>query len=349
MAASSAGCFPGPRGPVDLRDAEVKEIRLQLRHPRAAICPGEPVPLDVSIDAMIDGQLTTVRQHRDEIDEPIFSLADLHLESPQGTFEDGVFIPNVDARDSLGSGFVFYARAPRGPAFSVRFPPYYECGGKIGGAGQDGYSGLNLTEPNHAGGRPFSETIAGRHKADTVGGIDGGKGPRLSVYVTWGRTADYTRVLVGHSEGDIEMVTMVAPGYPLNVVAIGGNGGDGGKGMQGQSGAGQGGSGGDGGKGGDGGEVDVIVDERFPELEQMINVDVSGGQGGGYGPGGAGGERKLQAYRSKKRGLHYVPVGDPGKPGFPGLAGKHGEKGTFFIRRADIHPQFAGVAGLTLL
>jgi len=49
------------------------------------------------------------------------------------------------------------------------------------------------------------------------------------VFVTWVETADYAKVLASRAEGDIVMLTLVAPGYPLNVIAIGGTGGDGGR------------------------------------------------------------------------------------------------------------------------
>ncbi len=335
---------------MDLRDAEVKEIRFALRHPRSAICPGEPVPLDVAMDVQLrDGDRMTVAQRRVDLDEPIFSLDQLNLSSPQGRFEDGVFLPDPDARTSIGTGFVFYARAPRGPAFAIRFPPYYECGGKIGGAGIAGRPGSNESEPNPGNGDAFDEAITGPRSSASIEGVDGGHGPKLTVFVTWVETPDYTKVLAGRAEGDIDMLTLVAPGYPLNVIAVGGSGGDGGQGSCGLSARG-GGTGGVGGKGGDGGVVDVIVDERFADLEGYVNVDVRGGAGGRAGPGGPGGAREIVRKRTRKGQLgDYVPVGTSGPPGFPGTRGARGAAGTFTLRSGAVRTKFEGLAGVRVL
>ena len=120
------------------------------------------------------------------------------------------------------------------------------------------------------------------------------------MFVTWVETADYAKLLASRAEGDIDMLTLVAPGYPLNVIAIGGTGGDGGQGPRGMR-AGGGGTGGDGGSGGAGGGVDVIVDERFAELEGYVNIDVQGGAGGRAGPPGPGGDRETIRQRTARR------------------------------------------------
>jgi hypothetical protein len=263
-----------------------------------------------------------------------------------------MFVPDADARTSLGSGFVIYARAPRGPAFSIRFPPYYECGGRIGGRGVAGRSGIDEAEanPENPARAVLDETIGGAPSSPSIDGGRGGRGPRLSVFVTWVMTADYTKVLAGRAEGDIDMLTLVAPGYPLNVIAQGGRGGDGGRGTRGTSDGGRGGTGGKGGRGGDGGVVDVVLDERFADLEGYVNVDVRGGEGGAAGNGGPGGDREIvKTRRHKGRDEQYVQVGTSGPPGVAGVMGQRGEEGSFRVHAGSVREKFEGVAGLKVL
>ena len=348
-------CVPAPRAPIDLQKAEAKTIRLGLRHPRSAICPGEPVELDFSMEVDTDdGDRFHVVARRVDIDDAIFDPSQLYLSSPQGRFEDGVFYPAEDARLSLGTGFVFYARAPRGPAFSVRFPPYYECDGYVGGEGKAGVRGRD--DAIGVVGKPLPgldrQALAGDEVGDRVDGGAGGVGPKLTVYVTWVRTADYSKLLAARSVGDIDMLSFSAPGYPLDVVARGGHGGDGGRGRQGATGGGAGSAGGSGGPGGDGGELEVVVDERFPELESSLRIDVRGGDGGRGGSPGPGGEREMrQVYRRRKGGGRsatgdWVPNGPRGVPGPSGSAGARGADGRFVIRSGEAASQFAGVGAL---
>ena len=44
--------MPAPRAPVDLETVQARAVRFGLAGPRATICPGEPVKLDVLIDAL---------------------------------------------------------------------------------------------------------------------------------------------------------------------------------------------------------------------------------------------------------------------------------------------------------
>jgi hypothetical protein len=343
-------CVPAPRAPVDLQRAEAKVIRFGLRHPRAAICPGEPVELDVSLDVKTDdGDEMHLVPRRVDIDDAIFDPAQLYLSSPQGTFTDGVFYPSDDARVSLGTGFVMFARAPRGPAFSVRFPPYYECDPHIGGEGQTGMHGRDDAIP-HVGkvSRELDkQAIAGDEVGDGVDGGSGGPGPSFTVYVTLVKTPDYTKLVAARSVGDVDMVSFAPPGYPLEVLARGGRGGDGGRGRQGVTGAGAGGQGGAGGAGGPGGNVEIVLDERFPSLESYLMIDVNGGSGGRGGSPGPGGERALETMRGRRgRVVDIRRSGPRGPAGPPGSRGPRGAIGSFVIRSAEVRPQFVGLGAL---
>lgn len=166
-------------------------MRFGLASPRATICPGEAVKLDVLIDAVDDdGDRVLLRPHRRTLDDGIFDPRQLKVSSPQGFFDgDGTFYPNPDVTASVQTGFVLYSRAPNGPAFAVRFPPSYECTARIG-----------------------------------KDGAPGGRGPSFHVFVTWARTPDYTKVLAARATGEFEGMTLVAPGMTLVAYARGGQG-----------------------------------------------------------------------------------------------------------------------------
>lgn len=360
---ATAACVPAPRAPIDLHRAETKVVRFGLKGPRSTICPGEPTKLDVIVDAVIDGDDETTRlvPHRHEINDYIFDMRQLHVTSPQGRFdEDGVFHPNPDVVGSVQTGFVLYARPPRGPAFSVRFPPSYECTDTLGGLGRPGAPG----ERGESGGasdtpeRDKHGTIV-RAAPGRLGSPGGpaGSGPRVRVYVTWVRTPDYTKLLAARSEGDIDRFVLVAPGTPLTVIARGGTGGAGGRGGSGarstnpEIAGGTGGEGGRGGDGGEGGSIDILFDERFDDLERMIVTDVRGGDGGEGGDGGSGGNGAPGeiVYGKKNVVLRQNPGGPAGVPGPPGAKGKRGEAGSARIWRTktrEVLARFEGVGAI---
>jgi hypothetical protein len=191
FAPAFVACVPAPRAPVDLETVQARAVRFGLAGPRATICPGEPVKLDVLIDAVdADGDRVLLRPHRRTLDDWIFDPRQLKVSSPQGFFDgDGTFYPSANVTESVQTGFVLYSRAPNGPAFSVRFPPSYECTARIG-----------------------------------KDGAPGGRGPSFHVFVTWARTPDYTKVLAARALGEYEGLTLVAPGTPLVARSRGGQG-----------------------------------------------------------------------------------------------------------------------------
>ncbi len=99
----------------------------------------------------------------------------------------------------------------------------------------------------------------------------------------------------------------------------GGNGGDGGNG-------GNGSPGGDGGDGGDGGTITLEYDARFPDLAQLIQLNVDGGAPGAGGPGGPGGSGGSGG-DGGRGGRGGSTVGTGGKPGCSGSDGTSGQRG----------------------
>ena len=345
-AAFGAGCVPAPRGPIDLQHVEARVVYFGLNGPRSTVCPGEPVKMDISLDAIVDGDHVRLVKHRFEIDDYIFDMRQMHLSSPHGFFDrEGTFHPSPDVSATVHTGFVMYARAPHGPAFSVRLPPSYECTGRIGKEGPIGGPGeggrdATLADRNDDGNFAGAAPPAMGHPGQQGG--DGGAGPHLAVYLTYVKTPDYTKLLAARSTGDDDALTLVAPGTPLDIIARGGRGGIGGRGGRGASATipgeigGVGGQGGVGGTGGRGGEVDVYIDERFEEIEQWIVVDVKGGLGGEGGYGGPGGEGASgEVFTPRRNGSMRAAsrIGAAGQPGPSGQRGARGTAGRFAIHK----------------
>src|SRR5688500_9780207 len=68
FAPAFVACVPAPRAPVDLETVQARAVRFGLAGPRATICPGEPVKLDVLIDAIDhDGDRLLLRPHRRDL------------------------------------------------------------------------------------------------------------------------------------------------------------------------------------------------------------------------------------------------------------------------------------------
>ena len=366
MALTGAACVPAPRGPIDLHRVEARAVHFGLASPRSAICPGEPVRLNVMLDVVDaddpDAAPRRLVPHRHEIDDAIFDFRQLHVSSPNGTFdEDGTFHPDADVRTSAQTGFVLHARPPNGPAFAVRFPPSYECTARIGAAGQPGIPGEpggDATIGDRDAMTYPAATDLGRPAMGGPGqaGGPGSEGPSFTVFVTWVKTPDYTKLLAARAVGGVERITLVAPGTPLEVFARGGDGGPGGLGGEGaiatepaQMG-GMGGTGGAGGAGGKGGSVHVVLDERFDDLEGLVSVDVRGGKGGTGGMPGRGGSGAVED-RPTKKGYRYIRVrtGQHGPPGAHGPVGASGPYGRASVVRGDVRARFEGLGAIVPL
>ena len=365
-ALAGTACVPTPRGPIDLHRVEAKVVHFGLG-PRSAICPGESVRLNVFLDVVDaddpDGVPYRLVPHRHEIDDAIFDFRQLQVSSPNGTFDpEGTFHPDPDVRTSVQTGFVIHARPPNGPAFAVRFPPSYECTARIGGVGRTGVPGepgrdatvadRNDTMSSAGGGPPASPAVGGPGQA----GGAGADGPSVTVFVTWVKTPDYTKLLAARAVGEVDRLTLVAPGSPLEVFARGGDGGPGGPGGQGAIATGpaetggMGGQGGTGGAGGNGGSVHVVLDERFDDLEGLVSVDVRGGSGGRGGMPGTGGSGAVEDRKNSKGNYALrVRTGQQGPPGAYGPVGTSGDHGRVAISRGLVRPRFEGLGAIVPL
>ena len=366
--AGAAGCWV-PRGPIDLREAETHVVKFGVDAPRGGICPGQPVSLDVELTAEVAGRNVRLTQTRRDLDDAIFDMRQLRFASAQGRIdEEGRFFPNADPLVSAQSGFVFYVTVPRGPTFSVRYPPVYECATPFGREGQAGVAGPHgedaLYEDRSA---PTTAASADGELPSATGfnggdGGGGGPGVDVTIYVTWVQTPDYTRLLAARADGDVHGLTLRAPGTPLDVLARGGRGGAGGDGGQGASGldeirrgkrgrtlvkgftrGGLGGTGGNGGEGGTGGSVRIVVDERF-DLESWVHVDVEGGEGGAGGRAGAGGRGGARTAAGARE-----TSASSGLPGTVGKQGPSGGRGHVSFERGDVHAQFEGLGAIVPL
>lgn len=352
----AVGCVPAPRGAIDLHRAETRRINLALESARSTICPGEAVGLDVTLDVVVDGEdeLTRLVPKRHVIDDYLFDVHQLHLSSPQGAFDrEGLFHPDADAMTSVRTGFVFFARPPRGPALSVRYPPTYECGGIVGTDGARGSEG-RVGDEGVSGATPNLSL----HGGPGGRGGEGARGPRINVALTWVRTPDYTKLLAARAEGEGVVgsgLSLVAPGGSLRIQARGGPGGRGGRGGEGTRGwsdgepGGIGGQGGAGGDGGPGGEVEVLLDDRFAdELETLVVIDVRGGAAGEGGLGGLGGPgaEGRPVRNGRGRVVAREPAGAPGPEGARGSIGRDGPGGASHVSAAPSAAVLARFQGL---
>jgi hypothetical protein len=362
------GCWV-PRGPIDLRDAETHVVKFGVEAARGGICPGEPVNLDVELTAEVGSRTMRLTRQRRDLDDAIFDMKQVRFASAQGRIdEEGRFFPNADPLVSAQSGFVFYVAVPRGPTFSVRYPPVYECATPFGREGQSGVDGPRGEDALFEDRTDLSAAFAADGELPSATGFNGGDGgpggpgPELTIYVTWVQTPDYTKLLAARAEGDVHGLTLRAPGTPLDVLARGGRGGAGGSGGQGASGldeirngkrgrhvvktftrGGLGGSGGGGGDGGAGGSVRVVVDERF-ELESWVHVDVQGGEGGPGGRAGAGG----RGGAANLAGARETSASS-GLPGTTGKSGPSGPNGHVSFERGDVRSHFEGLGAVVEL
>ncbi|MCL4224012.1 MAG: hypothetical protein KJZ91_06000 [Myxococcales bacterium] len=223
-------------------------------------------------------------------------------------------------------------------------------GGQVGADGRPGQAGTTTRD-----GAPGEHGGDGGHGSD---GGPGGGGPHVTAALTYVTAATGQRLaaLRVWADGGVSTTVFDPAGNRWAVVALGGDGGAGGAGGRGGAGGAggagtprtssttdasgdevpgnpgtAGGSGGDGGRGGDGGSggdggpggtLEVVYDEAFPELAELLLVDTRGGRGGGAGwageggPGGAGGGGERRGHDGRRG-----PSGRAGAAGRDGPAG----------------------------
>jgi hypothetical protein len=287
--------------------------------------PGEPLTLETAVPG------AKASDARGKMDLSEFSMA-----ARGGTIDNGTFVADPDPFVAL---LGFDVRATyRGDTTKVserHFEPEYSCIRSAGGSGPTGASGemgFGAEEEGGAGGPGGA-------------GAPGAAGPRLAAWVTVVRTPKYDRVGLLRVSGDHEQLTLFDVDTGITISARGGDGGAGGEGGFGGAGAapqgagGPGGFGGDGGNGGDGGEVAIVLDQRYPELANVVLFDVSGGLAGPGGLGGPGGEGGPPPEVCDE--CETPPPGPDGPEGGSGRAGSaDGRPGVADVRVGDVTARF---------
>lgn len=112
----------------------------------------------------------------------------------------------------------------------------------------------------------------------------GDLGPRVTVYATKGKTpfGDVLLALVLTKDTSRFMIAELGSDHLFSAA--------GGSGVEGTSAQ-------PGGDGGDGGEIQILVDERYPELEEHLKWEAPGGRGGRGGPDGKTGAAGIGTVR----------------------------------------------------
>ena len=333
--ASDASAFT-----VDMERYDVKKIELRPTDVRDAICPGSSVTFKIvanAIDKKKSAEVLletaapggTAADARGKMDLTEFAMA-----ARGGQIENGVFSTVGDPFQVL-LGFDVKAtyRLDKAVEATRHFAPEYSCFRGVGGAGSSGNSGQ---------GGSGGSSNGGAGGAGGPGGA-GSPGPRIAAFVTIVETPLYDRVGLVRVTGDREQLSLFDLTAGITVSAQGGSGGSGGYGGSGGRGAdgggtgGPGGPGGDGGPGADGGQVLLTIDSRYPELKDVIGINVSGGGPGGGGQGGNGGQGG-----SATTNCSACKAGAGGPDGPDGIAGSVGGRdGSAEVRSDDVTLVFA--------
>jgi hypothetical protein len=349
---------------VSLEGADVERMEVDIRRAAKTICPREPVQLWIAVDAKLADQKTVSRLEtwvgdRSARRNGMLDFGNFTFASGQGTVDEfGWFQPNGDMLATVERGFEIRTALrfrPEQFTESRSYPPDYSCVQTVGGIGQAGHAGSDGSAGSD-GGR--GSGWSGGWGSSGQSGASGQSGPRLQVSASYVRTRYFDRLMAIRIEGGVrdfvlapagqEVLVMArgGPGGPGGAGGRGGNGGDGSEGRPGQEGGrgGQGGDGGDGGDGGAGGFIELIYDNRFPDLARWIKLDPSGGPGGAGGERGAGGSGG-----SGGKGLSGARSGKPGRGGSSGDsgdAGRPGSPGTVQIRAGVVTSAFRNLPGI---
>ncbi|MCC6555659.1 MAG: hypothetical protein IT372_22075 [Polyangiaceae bacterium] len=371
---------------VDLKGADIQEMRLDLRKAQKTICPREPVQLALFVKAKLEGEaearpFETWQGKEDADRNDKLDFNDFVFQSDLGKVDkDGFFQPTRDLLATVDKEFSIQAAFRLGPSRSKAagsYRPDYDCITNAGGRGVPG-------QPGKAGRHGNAGVAAGNGGTGGDGnigipgerGADGGHGPELRAFATMVSTPFYPKLVAVRIEGPTpdfllfpvgKVITLRAVGGPGGPGGPGGDGGPGGQGGEGAPAPGDGGRGGDGasgghgGNGGNGGALELIVDERFPELAQSIRLDVSGGPagaGGREGRGGRGGNGGIGSRAQTEDGQNNAPAdggagrgerGADGTHGRPGANGKPGPAGRASSQPGKVAEAFQGLRGITPL
>lgn len=365
-----AGGGRSERGTLDLTRWALTKIDVDVVGEPQTLCPGQSVQLSIVAEARHRDRdkvrlVQTYEGNRPGLGRNKLGFESFALSSGQGRFDaHGWYAPSEDPFVSV-DGFTLEVEHQPNPklATTLNYKPSYDCirqgggGGPSGSPGRSGSGGASgergkyggSSEDGGAGGAGASGSNGGE-------GTAGAPGPRLVAWATVVRTPHHEHVVLLEYEGDMTgramfdshtSFVLAAPGGPGGRGGSGGPGGAGGGGGGGAHGGGggaggPGGTGGMGGAGGTGGQIQLVVDERFPELAQVIRLDVSGG-GGGFGGSIGDGGRGGSGGHSSAEDAEDGPDGSEGADGTSGANGRAGAPGQATVRVGAVDDRFSAL------
>lgn len=361
MGACGLALLPGGGGTINMDKWTLTSMDVSLAGGVTTICPSQPVQLSIVAQLQHKERDKTRVVETWSGDRPLASsIGKLGFEtfegrSPQGTLDGrGYFTPDLDALNSV-DGFELHLVHTPNPKFtwSQVYKPSYDCVSGAGGRGAVGGDGT--------AGSKGSKGALGRKNGGDGGrgsqGAPGAPGPSLVAHATIVRTPHYDALVLLQIEGDLPATVLFEPTKPFVLEARGGEGGrgglggSGGKGADGSSSSTQGGNGGNGGPGGSGaaggvggagGSIVLTYDARFPQLAEIIGVDVSGGPGGLGGDGGPGGSGGAGGHGTGEHATNGMS-GSAGARGPDGAQGAWGAPGRAEVAAGDVSDVFAAL------
>ncbi len=345
-------CFgysePPPERPAPalrkLESATVLDMRVHLAK-QPGLCPGFEGKLYADAQVQWPGSKAVPRTIGSDVDS--LAPSSFGIAAPLVKIDDQAHLhPDADILKSVQTGFaatIVYKPNPKF-TFTELFPPDYSC---YRGAYADGEPGSSGTSGS-SGSSGSRDGESGRDGRSGTNGGNGRRGGKLEAVATLVTTRFHERLVAVIAN---EQLYLAPANRPFELGAAGGYGGAGGSGGSGGRGAreptktheittsrgtrtmetyslgpsgsgGDGGSGGNGGNGGDGGTVELTYDAAFPELRELLKVDVSGGDAGYGGAAGHGGSAGSTRSSKGVRGStgHGGTAGHPGDRGSPGRA-----------------------------
>ena len=268
-------------------------VAVEAKSEQTSLCPGERTALVLTLvenNGTRRSTWTDPEKRKGFVDPSAFVLA-----SPQGTFDNAVFIASDNVASSI-DGFVVTVSVKDHADLTTELTlmPSYDCMKGIvfpGTAGSHGDNGA----PGSDGGN---------------GGV-GGAGPTVVAEAMLIASAAFPKLLIIKAVAKMGADAEGTPGgthtqwyaaaftvdMKVPLWATGGPGGPGGSG-------GAGANGGNGGAGGIGGSLEVRYDKRSPEIAKVLDAQTTGGAGGAAGRAG----------------------GKKGQAGTPGVNGADGSK-----------------------
>jgi hypothetical protein len=368
---------------VDLSRATLRRMEVSLRKADQTLCPREQTQLAIFMTALMEGakepQTFETYVGRGAVNKnDRLDFASFGFEPQLAKVDSEGWIAPIEALPAT-AGHEISVRVTYNPSPTVyssvyKWKPDYYCITAAGIAGQDGLPGGPGKEgnPGKVGDGGGVMSSGGDGQDGTLGavggeGAPGSVGPKVRAVVTYVKTPFYDKLVGIRLTGGINDFVMVHPGRSFALHANGGKGGPGGPGGKGGAGGNgaagnpgghggngaRGGTGGRGGAGGAGGTIELVYDARFPELAQVLTLDVSGGHGGAGGTGGGGGAGGAGGKGiAPQNSPSTAPDGAKGRladDGAPGAPGMLGGNGTTSVHAGPIGDAFAGLADITVV